>query len=204
MSRDTDGSTTVSDTRAESCNVASFMTTSETEIVVLSVDGDVLVVPLAQLLYGVLDIFHASRFPHSLRAVVGVAASAIPVALKGFRVEGNLDAPLLRNSDEEVASHPEVVTHGDALTWTDLELPLGGHNLSVDTTDVDAGVEASSVVGLNEITSEDLSCASTAIVGSLGSREAALWPTVGLGISVKKSVFLFETKTRELLPWPVP
>src|SRR6267378_584883 len=90
MSRNTDGSTTVSDTRAESCNVAGFMTTSETEIIILSVDGDVFVVPLAQLFDGRFDVFHASRFPHSLCTVVGVAASAIPVALEWFRVEGNL------------------------------------------------------------------------------------------------------------------
>jgi hypothetical protein len=106
MSRDTDGSTTVSDTRAEGCDVAGFMTTSETQIVVLSVDSDVLVVPLAQLLNGVFNVFHASRFPHRLCAVVSVAASAVPVAFERFRVEGNLDTPLLGNANEEIAGHP--------------------------------------------------------------------------------------------------
>jgi hypothetical protein len=155
MSGHTDGSTTVSDTRAESADMAGLMTTRKTEIVVLSVDGNVLVVPLAQLLDRSLNGFHASGFPHSFRAVVGVAASTVPIALEGFGVEGNLDAPLLSNSDEEIAGHPEMVTHGDTLTWADLELPLGGHDLCVDTTDVDAGVQTSSVVGLDEITSED-------------------------------------------------
>jgi len=155
MSGHTDGSTTVSDTRAESTDMAGLMTTRKTEIVVVSVDGNVFVVPLAQLLDRLFDGFHASGFPHSFRAVVGVAASAVPVAFEGFGVEGNLDTPLLGNSDKEVAGHPEVVTHVDALTWADLELPLGGHDLCVDTTDVDAGVQTSSVVGLDKITSED-------------------------------------------------
>jgi len=52
-----------------------------------------------------------------------------------------------------------VVTHGDALTRTDLELPLGRHDLSVDTADVDAGVEACAVMSLNEVTREDLASA---------------------------------------------
>jgi hypothetical protein len=49
-----------------------------------------------------------------------------------------------------------VVTHGNAFTGTDLELPLRGHDLSVDTADVDARVEACTVVGLDQVTSEDL------------------------------------------------
>jgi len=155
MSGHTDGSTTVGDTRAKSSNMASLMTARKTKIVVLSVDGNVLVVLLAQLHDRLLDGFHTSRFPHSFRTVVGVAASAVPVTLEGFGVEGNLDAPLLSNSDEEITGHPEVVTHGDTLTRADLELPLGGHDLCIDTADVDARVQTSSVVSFDEITSEN-------------------------------------------------
>jgi len=155
MSGHTDGSTTVSNTGAKSADMAGLMTARKTEIVILSVDSNVLVVSLAQLHDRILDGFHASGFPHSFRTVVGVAASAVPVTLEGFGVEGNLDAPLLSNSDEEIAGHPEVVTHGDTLTRADLELPLGGHDLCIDTTDVDARVQTSSVVGFDEITGEN-------------------------------------------------
>ena len=154
MSRNTDRSATVGDTRAEGTNVASLMTASETEIIVLAVDGDVLVVTLAQLLDRRLNVLHSSGLTHSLGGVVGVASGAVPVTLERLGVEGDLDAPRLGNADEQIARHPEVVTHGDTLARADLELPLRGHDLSVDTGDVHAGVEAGAIVGLNEVTSE--------------------------------------------------
>lgn len=149
MSRNTNRCATVGDTRGEGTDVTSLMTTSETHIIVLAVDSDVLIMPLRQLLNCSLNGLHSAGFTHLLGAVVGVAASTIPVTLKGLGVEGDLDVPLLGNTDEEEASHPEVVTHGDTLTWSNLELPLRRHDLSIDTGDIDTSVEASAVVGLN-------------------------------------------------------
>ena len=157
MTGDTDGGATVGNTRREGTNVTSLMTTRETEVVVLAVDRDVLVVPLRELGDGLLDVLHASGLAHRLGGVVGVAARAVPVALEGLGVEGDLDAPLLGDADEEVARHPEVVAHGDALAGADLELPLGGHDLGVDAGDVHTGVQARAVVGLNQVAREDLS-----------------------------------------------
>lgn len=156
MSRNTNRSATVSNARAESTNVASLMATSETEVIVLAIDSNVLVVTLAKLLDGSLDVLHASGLTHSLGGVVGVASGAIPVALERLGVEGNLDAPLLSYTDKEVSGHPEVVTHGDTLTGADLELPLGGHDLCVDTRNVDTGVETGAVVRFDQVTSKDL------------------------------------------------
>jgi hypothetical protein len=42
-----------------------------------------------------------------------------------------------------------MITHGDTLARSDLELPLRRHDLSINTADVDAGVEAGTVVSLN-------------------------------------------------------
>ena len=157
MTGDTDGGATVGNTRRESTNVTSLMTTRETEVVVLAVDRDVLVVPLGQLLDRALDRLDAARLAHLLRGVVGVRARAVPVARERLGVEGHLDAPLLRDTDEQVARHPEVVAHRDALARADLELPLGGHDLGVDTRDVDTSVEAGTIVGLNQVAGENLS-----------------------------------------------
>lgn len=156
MPGNTDRSTTVGDTRRERSDVASLMTASQTKLIVLSVDGNVLVVPFAELGNGGLDGLHSSGLTHSLGGVVGVAASAVPVTGKRLGVEGDLDAPLFGDALKEVAGHPEVVTHGDTLTRADLELPLGGHDLGVDAADVDTGVQACAVVGFNHITGEDL------------------------------------------------
>lgn len=136
--------------------MASLVTTSETEVIVLSVDGNVLIVPLAEFLNGSLNNLDSSGFTHGLGAEVGVTTSTVPVTLERFGVEGNLDAPLLSNADEEVAGHPEMVTHGDTLTRADLEFPLRRHDFGINARNVDASVETSAVVCFDKITSEDL------------------------------------------------
>jgi len=156
VSRDTDGGTTVCNTGTELADVASLVATSETQFVVLSIDSDVLVVPLGELLNGGVDGFHASWLTHGLGAVVGVATGTVPFTLKGFGVERDLDAPLLSNADQEVACHPEMVTHFDALARTDLELPLRWHDFCIDTADVDTSIQACTVVGFDQVTGKDL------------------------------------------------
>lgn len=159
MPRDTNRSTTVSDTGTEVTNVTSLVTTCETELVVFTVHGDVLIVTLRELLDGLVNVLPSSWLAHWECAVVGVATSTVPIALKRLRVEGNLDTPLLGDANQEVTCNPKMVTHGDAFTGTNLELPLTGHNLGIDTADVHASVETSTVVSLDEITSKDLSSA---------------------------------------------
>lgn len=156
MPRNTDGGTTVGNTRAELTDMAGLVTTSQTEVVVLAIHSDMLVVPLGELLDGRLDGLHATLLAHSLGRVVCVATSTIPVTLEGLGVEGDLDVPLLSDADKEVASHPEVVAHGDTLTRANLELPLRGHDLGVDSGDVDTSVKAGSVVGFDQVAGKDL------------------------------------------------
>lgn len=170
MSRDTDGSTTVCNTRTELANMAGLVTTGKTQFVVLSIDSNVLVVPLGELLNSSVDGLHASWLTHGLGAVVGVAAGTVPVTRKRFGVERNLDAPLLSNADQEEACHPKMVTHFDALAGTDLELPLRWHDFRIDTADVDTGIQACTVVGFDQVTSKDLSGACTKEESGHGAR----------------------------------
>ena len=156
MSRHSNGGTSVRNTRTERSNVSCLVTTRQPQIVVFTIDSDVFVVPLGQLFNGGFNVLHSSGLPHRLGAEVAVAASAIPVTLQRLGVEGHLDAPLLSNPDEEVPRHPQMVTHLDSLTRTDLELPLGGHDLGIDATDLDPGIEAGSIVGLDKVTGENL------------------------------------------------
>ena len=156
MTGDTDRSTTVGNARTEGPDVSGLVATSEAHVVVLSVHGDVLVVFLGEFFDGSLDGLHATLDTHGGSTVVGVASSTVPVTGKRLGVEGDLDSPLLGKADEEVTSHPEVVTHFNALARSDLELPLGRHDLGVDTTDLDTSIQADAVVGLNQITCVDL------------------------------------------------
>lgn len=157
--RDADGCTTVSNTRAKGTNVTSLVTASETEFVVFTVNGNVLIVTFREFFDCLVNELPSSRLTHGECTVVGVAASTVPVTLERLGVEGNLDTPLLGDADQEVARHPKMVTHGDTFTGTNLELPLSGHNLSINPADVHASVETGTVVSLDEITSEDLSSA---------------------------------------------
>jgi hypothetical protein len=125
-----------------------LVTTRETEIIVVSIYGDMFIVPVGKFLNGFFDVLHTSKFPHSLGGKVGVATSTIPLALERLGVEGDLDTPLLGNTNKKISGHPEVITHSDTFTWPNLELPLGRHHFSIDTADVDASIEAGTIVCL--------------------------------------------------------
>jgi hypothetical protein len=66
-----------------------------------------------------------------------------------------------------------VVTHLNALTRADLELPLGGHDLGVGARDLDTGVKAAPVVCLDDVTLDNLASADTTVVWALRSGESS-------------------------------
>lgn len=220
MSWDTDGCTTISNAGAEISDVSGLMLATETHVVVLAVNEDVLLVLLGQLLNSCFDELHSARLTHLFRAEVGVASGTIPVTTwLSLGVEGDADAPHFGDTDQEVTSHPELITHGDTLARTDLEFPLRGHDLSVDSADSDASVEASTVVSLDEVTSKDLASTlrnmarsvmklpritkkkltSTTVVRSLRTWETTFRPSVRSAIQSEDGVLLFETKPGNML-----
>jgi hypothetical protein len=154
---DTDGSATVSNTGAECSDVAGLVTTSETHIVVLSVHSDVLVVFQGKFFDGSLDGLDTTLDAHGSGTVVGVAPSTVPLTGQRLWVEGDLDTPLLGKTDEEVTGHPKVVAHLNTLARTNLELPLGRHDLGVDTADLDPSIQADAVVCFDQVTCINLS-----------------------------------------------
>ncbi len=66
MSRHPDGRAAIGDTRAELGDVPGLVTASQTHIVVLSIDGDVLIVSQRKLGNSGIDVLHASWFAHGL------------------------------------------------------------------------------------------------------------------------------------------
>lgn len=140
LTRNTDGSAAVSDTPAELLDGAGLVLAGQTELVVLTVLLDTLGVVRLEGLDGLLDVLHATLGTHVLGGEVGVQAGAVPWALDGLGVQGDLDAELLSDAGKEETGHPELVTHADADARADLELPLTGQNLGVGTRDVDASI----------------------------------------------------------------
>jgi len=147
-----------------------------------------------------------------------VETSTVPVTRNGLGGESDLDTKVLGNTVKDETGHPELITNCitmlalkanstrqqaqltvNTLARTDLVLPLGGHNLSIGTRDVDTGVEASHVVSLNDITAEDSASADTAVVRTLGSGETVLGPAEWPAVDIEKGVLLLETEPEALL-----
>jgi hypothetical protein len=175
------------------------VTTSEAQGIVVTVNGDVLLVPLGELFNSRLNVLHAAGLAHNLSGNIGVKAGTVPVTRDRLGVERDLDTELLSNPVEKVPGHPKLVTHRDTLTRANLELPLGRKHLSVDTGDVDTSVDAGLVVSLYNITAVDLAGTDTAIVRTLGTGETTLGPAVGLVIQIEEGVLLLKTKPRLLI-----
>lgn len=87
----------------------------------------------------------------------------------------------------------------NALAGTDLVLPLGRHDFSVGARDVDASIQASLVVSIDDIAAEDLAGADTAVVWALGGRETVLGPAIRPALEVEECVFLLKTEPELVL-----
>jgi len=157
---------------------------------------DVLIVSATQPLDALLDGSDTAVVSHGGGGEVGVHTSTIPVARDWLGVQAHANTEIFSHSVQEVPGHPEVVTHGDALARTYLELPLCRHNLSVSTGDSDASVEARPVMSFDDVTTVNLTGAYTAVVGALGSWETILGPAVGVAVEVQQGVFLLHAKPR--------
>ena len=174
-----------------------FMTTSETLVVVASVNKDVFLVLALQLGNAFVNRLHtSSRFASFNGRNVGVTPSTVPITFKRFRMKRNLYTKFLCNSFKEITCHPKMITHLNTLTWTNLKFPLRRHDFSVNTTDFDATVQTRFVMRFNDITSVNFARSNTAIVWTLWAWKSAGWPAVWSTQSIEESIFLFETEPR--------
>jgi hypothetical protein len=174
------------------------MATSKTLIVALTVDGNVLSVASLKLLHVALDGLHATVGTSLVVGDVGVETGTVPVTGDRLGVEGDLDTELFGDTVEEETRHPEVVAHLDTLARTNLVLPLRGHDLSVDTGDVDAGEQAGLVVSLDNVTAVDLAGTDTTVVRALGTGVTTLGPAERPSVVSEEGVFLLKTEPEVL------
>lgn len=191
------------------------MAAGETLLVALAIDGNVLEMTGFELLHSGFDNLHATLGPSRSGRDVGMKTSAVPFSLDGLGLEGNLHAELFSDAVEEETRHPEVITHCDMLDGSisrvkmeltlntraraNLVLPLGRHDLGVDTRNLDAGIHASAVVSLNNVAAVDLASTDTAVIGSLGTGESTTGPAVRPSVGAKKSILLLKTEPELLL-----
>lgn len=127
------------------------METSESIFVSLTVEEDVIFVGSSKLFHLVVsNIFKTSRSSSFISGVVGVASRAIPISLDGFAVKVNVDSEFFSESEEDVSGQPQMVSSFDSLGNTNLEFPLSGSDLSVESRNLESGIQAASDVSFSD------------------------------------------------------
>jgi hypothetical protein len=209
--RNTNAGTTICNTPVELVDATSLVAAGQTRVITFTVDLDVLNMSALKFLHGIFDVFHTTVSTHLGGGDIGMETGTIPVAGNGLRGEGDSGAEFFSDTVEQEARHPELITHCglsvqfftirltvtltvDAFARSDLVLPLGGHNLSIDTGDVDLSIETSLVVSLDNISAVDLASSNTTVVRTLRAWETTLGPAVWPAIGAEKGVFLLQTK----------
>src|SRR5271169_4121649 len=100
------GCSTVCDTRRERVDMTGLMTTRETFLVIRTINKDMF--PMFALQFGdiPLNCLHTSSWlPGFDSRNVGMTSSTIPITFKRLRVKRNLDTEFLCNSFKEITCH---------------------------------------------------------------------------------------------------
>jgi hypothetical protein len=82
-------------------------------------------------------------------------------------MDRNNNTKVFRNTLQKVTGHPEVVSHVDTFTRTNLILKLTWGDFSIDTRDINTSIQTSTVMSLNDIATKNLSCTYTTIIFAL-------------------------------------
>ena len=124
----------------------------------------------------IADIVHTSHFSHCFGWEVGMASSSIPI-LEEFRFKWNWNIKIFCHPLKYVSCYPEWISNLDAFTWSNLELPLARHYLSIWSRDLDSSIEACFVVSVHDSSTITVISSHWAIVWSLRSWETCRWPS---------------------------
>merc|ERR1719500_774692 len=203
LPRDPNVAAPVCDAGREVVDRRSLVGSGQTTLVVLSLFGiiclDVPHMVLGELLNSRLNCFDAASNPHRLSGEVCVSSSTIPVAHHRLGIKSNNHTKVFSYPLQNVPGDPEVVSHINPLGWSNLELPLRRHHLSICARDPDASIETGPVVGLHNVPSVHISSSNSTVVRPLGPRETILGPSEGVAVLAQKSVLLFNAKPRVLV-----
>lgn len=173
------------------------MDTSQSLLVVVTINSDVNLMLLFEVLHHLIDVLHTlGAVSHGLSGVVGVATRTIPV-LEELWSEGNNNLVVLSNTLQKITGDPHVVTDFNTDAWTNLVLKLTWHDLNISSRDLDTSVKASLVVSIGDGTTEADVGTNGAVVWTLGTWVTIVWPAKWLlgelGGLRKEGVLLLNT-----------
>jgi len=131
LSGDSEGSSSVTDSEREGLNRRSLVVTSQSLLVIVTIEFTVELMVLGESLHHVEDVLHTSRsVSHDLGGVVGVATRSVPVGEELGSV-GNTHTVIFSDAGKKVARHQKFVSNSNTNAGSNLVFPLSGHDLSV-------------------------------------------------------------------------
>jgi len=176
------------------------VTTSQSQVVVSTVDSDVGIVSLGEEFHRFEDSVIASFLSGGLEREVGVATRTVPVTLDRLRIKGNVNVEFFANSSQQISGNPELIAALETFNGTDLELPLTGEDFSVETRNLDASSQTASHMGFSNISANSVGGTNRAVVLALRMSETTSGetnrPSVGGTFMLKEDILLFETEPR--------
>lgn len=172
------------------------MSSGQTLVVSVTVDSDVSLDVLAELVTDSGEDLSLTGISHGAVGEVGVHSGTVPVTWDWLGGQVHCDVVLLTETHHEVTRDPDLVTGSLGALVENLVLPGAEHDLSIGALDVETGIDADVQMFVHDVSSRDSSGADTAVVGSLWSwEELTGWPSdwVASGV-VDEDVLLFETE----------
>lgn len=119
-------------------------------MVIVAVNADMELVLGFKFSHHIINVFHALHSAsHGFSREVGVTTRTTPVREQLWR-ERNVNVVIFRNTDEQVAGNPQLVSDFYACNRTHLVFPLTGHSLSVCSGDLNSSKQASFVVHVRD------------------------------------------------------
>ena len=170
----------------------------QTQVVVRSVHGDVLVLVLVERRHEGLEVRLSTRLAHVGRREIGMHARTVPIHVlaEGLAMPVDFNAVLFAEAHQNVAGNPDLVGGGFGTLAKDLKFPLSLGDFGIDALVVDARIETLFEVLFDDFAGDvtDGLVANTRVVFTLRVGEPTpLWEAKGSAIFVEE-IFLLEAE----------
>jgi len=195
---DSSSGTSVANTIAELINRSSFMSASQSQIVIRTINGNVGEMMLGEELHRFEDSVITSFLSGGFEREVGVATRTVPITLNRLGFKGDINIVFFTDSGQKISGNPELIATLETFDGSNLEFPLTGEDFSIETRDLDASSKTASHVSFSNVSTDSIGRTNGAVVLALRMSETTSGetnrPSVGGTFVLKENVFLLETE----------
>jgi hypothetical protein len=188
----------ISNTVTELVNRSSFVTASQSQVVVRTIDSDVGSVSLGEEFHGLEDSVITTILSGGFEREVGVASRTVPVTLDRLGFESDIDVVFFADSGQQISGNPELITTFETFDGANLEFPLTREDFGIKARDLDTSSQTASHMGFSDVSTDSVGRADWTVVLALRMSKTSSGetdrPSVGSTFVLKENVFLFETE----------